>query len=107
MKTITVTVPHDLDRAGAKARIENGFSGMRQQFAAMGVQDVTQQWKGDMLLFRAKGMGQTLDGRIDVRDKDVQIELDLPMLLVGMAERIRGGIEKQGQAMLEHKPKGA
>lgn len=104
MKTITVNVPHDLGQAGAKAKIDSGFSGMRQQFAAMGVQDVTQQWKGDTLLFRAKGLGQTIDGRIGVRDKDVQIELDLPMLLVGMAEKIRGGIEKQGQAMLEHKP---
>jgi putative polyhydroxyalkanoate system protein len=104
MKTISVSIPHDLGRAEAKARIESGFSGMRQNFAAMGVQDVTEAWDGDTLGFRAKGMGQTIDGRIHVRDEDVRIELDLPMLLAGLADRIRGGIEKQGQAMLEHKP---
>ena len=104
MKTITVSIPHDLGQAEAKTRIESGFPAMRQQFMAMGVQDVTQTWNGDTLAFCAKGMGQTIDGRIRVHDKDMQIEIDLPMLLAGMADRIRGGIEKQGHQMLEHKP---
>ena len=101
MPPITITLPHNLGAAGAKARIETGFADMRQQFEALGVKDVEQGWDGNTLKFTARGMGQTIGGRMIAHDKDVQIEIDLPMLLQGLAARVRQGLEKRGRAMLE------
>lgn len=104
MKSITITIPHDLGRAGARARIQGGFGQLRQQFAAAGVKDFEESWAGDTLNFSARGMGQKIAGRMDVRDKDVLIDIELPWLLGALAEKIKGGVEKQGRIMLEHKP---
>ncbi len=104
MPAITVTIPHDLGRAGAKARIAGGFGQMRQQFTSAGVKDFEESWEGDTLNFSASGMGQKIAGKMDVRDKDVLIEVDLPWILAALSERIKGGLEQRGRAMLEHKP---
>lgn len=103
MSAISITIPHDLGRVGAKARIQGGFGQLRQQFTAVGVKDFEESWAGDTLSFSARGLGQKIAGKLDVRDKDVLIEIDLPWILGALAEKIKGGVEKQGKLMLEDK----
>jgi hypothetical protein len=104
MKSISITIPHDLGSAGAKARIQGGMGQMRGQFTAVGIKDFEEFWEDDRVSFRARGMGQSIEGRIDIRDKDVRIEVDLPWMLAALADKIKGGVERQGKLMLERKP---
>lgn len=102
-KAITVEIPHTLGRAEARRRIEKGFGDMREQFASVGVSEVTDQWSGDTLTFVAKGLGQTIRGSLEVLDEALKIELHLPLFLSGMAEKIAGKLKDRGTLMLEKK----
>lgn len=102
-KPITVDIPHKLGRAEARRRIEAGFGDMRSQFASVGISDVNDEWTGDTLSFVARGLGQTIRGKLDVLEDALRIELHLPLFLSGMAEKITGKLKDRGQLMLERK----
>ena len=104
---ITVTIPHKLGKAEAKTRIAGGFDQIKGQLGAqsgmMALTRFSQLWDGDRLSFTAQALGQTIAGRIDVHESDVRIEIDLPALLAGVADKIAGKLRKQGQLLLEKK----
>lgn len=104
---ITVTIPHKLGKAEARSRIAGGFDQIKDQLGAqsgmMALTRFSQLWDGDRLSFTAQALGQTIAGRIDVHENDVRIEIDLPALLAGFAEKIVGKLRKQGTLLLEKK----
>lgn len=102
-KTISVSIPHDLGRAEAKRRIDEGFGQLARQFAGDGKLSFTQAWSGDRLTFAARILGQPIDGRLDVLDKAVRMEVDLPDVLAMIAGVIKGRLQRQGQLLLEKK----
>ena len=109
MRPVTVTIPHKLGKAEARSRIEKGFGQMRQQMAS-GVGGVLgsmlkfeERWEGDRLHFEGTGLGQTMTGRLDVRDDAVDIQLDLPEIIAALADRIIGKLRSEGQKLLEKK----
>ncbi len=62
---------------------------------------LAQAWTGDRLNFSAQMLGQTIAGRIDVGDAEVRIEIDLPLFLAAMADKIAGRLRRQGRLLLE------
>src|SRR4051794_4518488 len=108
-RPVTVSIPHNLGKQEARSRIEKGFGQLRQQMAG-GVGGVLgsmltfkENWVGDRLSFEGTGMGQTITGRLDVQDKTVDIQLDLPEILAALADRITGKLKTEGQKLLEKK----
>ena len=101
-KPVTVTVSHDLGREGARARIENGIDGLLGSVAG-GMLKFDRSWAGDTMSFEARAMGQHVTGSVEVREVDVTIEVRLPMLLAGMAEKLAGKIRTDGKLLLEKK----
>ena len=101
-KPVTVTISHDLGVEGAKARIQNGFGMVRQKLMGRAVQ-FNDRWEGDAMVFDASMVGQTVHGRLDIFANSVRIEVSLPWILAGMAEKLSGKLEKEGQLMLEKK----
>ena len=101
-KPVTVTISHDLGVDGARARIENGFGMVREKLMGRTVQ-FTDRWEGDAMLFDATMMGQTVHGRLDIFPTTVRIEVALPWLLAGMAEKLSGKLKKEGQLLLDKK----
>lgn len=101
-KPVIVDIPHELGRAEAHRRLERGFVNIREQILGKAMA-VEERWEGDRLHFRLGAMGQTVAGRLDVLDKSVRIEVDLPWLLAAIAEKLRGRIEKEGSLLLEKK----
>jgi hypothetical protein len=108
-RPVTVSIPHALGKDEARQRIEKGFGQMRQQMAG-GVGGMLgsmfkfeERWEGDRLHFEGNGLGQKMTGRLDVRDKSVDIQLDLPEILAAIADRITGALKKEGQKLLEKK----
>lgn len=100
MPAITINIPHQLTKAEARRRIEQGFADARQQPGLMTFQ---QTWSDDTLQFNAQVLAQTVTGRLHVRDHDVQIEVDLPAFLASMANAIKGRLQRQATTMLEDK----
>lgn len=103
-KPITVTIPHQLGKAEARRRIENGFGSLEEQLGSGAPKmTFTERWEGDRLIFSGRTLGQTLHGHLDVLEDAVQVEVTLPRLLAALAERVRGRLASQGARLLEKK----
>jgi hypothetical protein len=101
-KTLKVSLPHRLPRHEAVRRLQDGFAGLRQQFA-QNLAQVEDRWTGDHLDLKATAFGQSVTARVDVRDTVVDIEVDLPWLFAVLAEKIKGQVEQAGRKLLERK----
>ena len=100
-RPVHIDIPHELGVAEAHRRIEQGFGRIEKQFG--GVAQVTKSWDGERLNFHGKVMGQTITGRLDVREKVVAMEIDLPMMLALIADKITGRVKHEGQLLLDKK----
>jgi hypothetical protein len=101
-RPVVVDIPHELGKDGARQRLQNGFTKLREQFG-FGALTFEERWEGDFLHFSAQGLGQNIVGRVDVMEKLVRIELDLPWALGVLAEKLQGRIRSAGTLLLEKK----
>ena len=99
-KPVTINISHDLGREEARRRIEDGFGKVT---ANIGFGSLDQRWEGDTLHFEARAMGMTIPGTVEPADTTVTIIVVLPTLLAGMAEMIKGKVEKESTLLLEKK----
>lgn len=102
-KPVVVTIPHQLGRAEARRRIDEGIGRLTQQFAAMG--ETRHAWDGDVLRFAVAAMGQEVTGSVDVGEQEVTLQVTLPGFLAMIANKVKGKIQKEGQILLEDKRK--
>ena len=101
-KPLVVTIPHRLGKAEAVRRLKSGLSSAQSDFKHIfTVQEET--WVDDSLTFRLSALGQQASGLIDVRDDNVQLEVQLPWLLHRIAEKAQGMIQSRGKLLLEKK----
>ena len=101
---LRVAIPHALDKAEARRRIETGFLSIQQNklpVALAAMLSVQQHWDGDRMHFNATGFGQNVTGWLDVLPREVQIEVVVPGLLSRIAERILGAMKTKAQKLLE------
>jgi len=103
-KPVSITISHDLGRAGALDRLRSGLDRIRDKLGMVRMQLVEERWDGDNLHFGVGALGQTVHGRIEVEDSLVRVEVTLPWMLAVFAEKLKIGVQKQGQILLE-KPK--
>ena len=89
-------------QAGGPRRIKTGLGNARTNYAQWLTID-EETWSGDSLQFRVRAVGQTADGKIEVFDDHVQLEVTLPWLLGKFAEKLAPAIRKEGVLMLEKK----
>ncbi|CAN5267528.1 polyhydroxyalkanoic acid system family protein [soil metagenome] len=101
---LTVSIPHQLGRAEARRRIDDGIGKFGQQFGDRA--EFTKAWSGDVLNFTVNAMGQSITGLLDVVDDAVHIKVDLPGLLSLMSGKIKDKLRREGERLLEHKPAG-
>jgi hypothetical protein len=101
-KPITVSVPHQLGRAEARKRIDEGFADLSRHLGGSpGALD--KRWEGDQLNFSLTSFGQSITGHVAVADAVVIVEVLLPGFLAMIAERVRGTLQKEGQLLLTKK----
>lgn len=101
-KPVIVNIPHDLGREEARRRLETGFGRLREQIAGKALA-FGERWEGERLHFDAAALGQKVSGRVDVLEKSVRIEVDLPWVLASIAEKVQGRLRKAGTLLLEKK----
>lgn len=100
-RPVTVIIPHQLGRAEARQRVEASMGRFKEQLAGAGLGKVQHAWAGDSLNLSAEALGQSVTGSIDVRDTELHIEVMLPGLLAGFAEKVAGKLRREGQLMIE------
>ena len=70
-QNLTMSIPHQLTRAEAKRRIEQGIAQARTQYGGM-LSGLTENWEGDTLSFTLSAMGQSISGKAFVEDQAVR-----------------------------------
>lgn len=96
---VTVSIPHQLGRAEARRRIENGFAKLVQQLPGSAGK-CSERWDGDRLVFGVSAMGQAIAGVVDVLDTEVTMEIDLPGVLGMVADGLKDRLQKMGRLLL-------
>jgi hypothetical protein len=103
-KPVSITISHELGREAALRRLRDGIDRIRDKLGMVKMQLVEEEWSGNAVQFGVAAMGYTVRGRLEVEERLVRIEVMLPWVLAVFAERLKLGVEKQGQILLE-KPK--
>lgn len=98
-KPVVVNIPHELGRAEARRRIDEGVGQLTAQIGAIG--DLEKEWTGDVLHFSLQAIGQTVSGTIGVDDREVRLEVRLPGIFAMIAGKVKGRLREQGQILLE------
>ena len=104
-KPLVVTIPHQLGKEGAKARLRGGMDQIQGMMGGL-ASSVEQRWDADRLDLAMMVMGQNVAARVDVMDEAARVEVDLPWMLRLLADKIRGRIENHTTLLLEKKPDG-
>jgi len=104
-KPVSITVSHELGREAAVARLRQGVDRIRDKLGMVKMQLVEESWTDNELSFGVAALGYTVRGTLTVEENLVRVEMMLPWLLAAFAEKLKIGVEKQGQILLE-KPKG-
>lgn len=104
-RPVSVNIPHALGKEEARRRIANGFSTMEQQMTGrlLGMTSFAQRWEGDRLHFEGGVMGQKVSGRLEILASSIEMQIDLPEILATIADRIKGGLNREVQKLLERK----
>lgn len=84
MSRITVERSHSLGLAAAREKAEALAQRLASEY------DVKYRWNGDTLEFKRSGA----DGRIEVGEDRVRVQLNLGLLLSAMGASIQGQIER-------------
>jgi hypothetical protein len=103
-----VTVSHNKTQQEAIRAVDEATTDVLRSMASGPVQiaEQTKNWQGNVMHFSVKGrmaiFSATVVGTIEVTDKEVIIEADLPGLLTKMVpeEKIRAGIQTKVKALL-------
>ena len=100
-KPIVVDLPHSLGAAEAKRRIAGGIGQLGEHLP--GGADVRSGWTGDRLDLGVKAMGQEVAAKIDVQEKIVRLEVQLPAFLSFFGNKVESLIRRHGTELLEDK----
>lgn len=92
MATIDVRRAHTLSKEEARKRAEDFARNMEQRF------ELKWRWEGDRIVFDApRGAAKGTKGTVDVGDKDVRVQIDLPFLL----RMLKGTVESKVHEKLD------
>ena len=99
---VSVSIPHRLGKEEALRRIKGGFGTLRSHLAAV-ISIDQEEWSGNVVRFRMRGLGQNAHGAIAVLDHSVQIDVNLPWMLAKIAERFLPAVQRETTLLLEKK----
>jgi hypothetical protein len=95
-----VTLPHNLTKEEVRRRMR-AHAGEIADFFPPGLASVTTDWPNeDRMSITARVVGQTIPGGVEVRDTEVVIEMDLPLLLGVMKGPLEAAVRKEGGRLL-------
>lgn len=95
-----VTLPHDLPKDEVRRRMRQHADEIAGFFPP-GLAKVTTGWPNDDRMdITAEVMGMSIPGGVDLRDGEVVISMDLPLLLSVMKGPLEAAVKKEGGRLL-------
>jgi len=95
-----VAIPHELDREVVRQRLKARSHEIADHVPG-GMAEVETAWTSeDRLALTIKAMGQQLNGGIEIEERQLVIDLDLPPALSFVEPMIAGAIRQQTQKLL-------
>lgn len=95
-----VALPHNLPKEEVRRRMHSHADEIAGFFPP-GLARVTTGWPSeDRMDITAEVMGMTIPGSVDVRDGEVIISMDLPLLLSVMKGPLEAAVKKEGVRLL-------
>lgn len=94
---LVVEIPHKLGRDEARRRVAAGVGKLSDHIPGG---QVKAAWAGDRLDLAITAMGQAFDGRLDIAEQSVRVELQLPGMLGMFAAPIEAMLRTRGAAIL-------
>jgi putative polyhydroxyalkanoate system protein len=95
MATIDVRRSHALTKEEARRRAEDLATAMQKKF------ELDWRWDGDRILFDApRGAAKGTRGSVDVGDKEVRVQIDLPFLLRMLKGTVESKVNEKLSAIL-------
>lgn len=98
MPTLSISLPHALDRAEAKKRSQECIVQFRAQFGGS-IAQIDDRWNGDTMDFTFVALGMPVTGQVHVEDRAVRLEINLPWMLSKLAGGIKRSIEQQSRKL--------
>lgn len=98
-RSIVMTFPHELGVAEAKKRIDERFDLLKREYVEkIGRADIA--WVGDVAHLRVAALGQTATAEVDIQPASIRVEVHLPWLLAGMANKIQSLLKSNASETL-------
>ena len=98
-----VPIPHALPKEEVRRRLASRSHEIGN-FIPGGMAQVSTDWPGeDVMTLAVRAMGQGINGRVLIEERQVVFEVDLPPALAFVEPMVAGAIRQQGTKMLEHK----
>lgn len=95
-----VTLPHNLSKDEVRRRMHRHADEIGSFFPA-GLAKVTTGWPNeDRMTITAEVMGQSIPGGVEIREHEVIIEMDLPLLLSVMKGPLEAAVKKEAGRLL-------
>jgi hypothetical protein len=95
-----VTLPHNLSKDEVRRRMR-AHSDEIEAFFPPGLAKVTTGWPDvDRMAITAEVVGHTIPGAVEVRDAEVVITMELPLILGLMRAPIEAAVRKEGGRLL-------
>lgn len=99
MPKLNFSVPHTLEKAEAKSRLEAFAGRVRDKYQGQ-VKDVKEWWEGDTLCFAFRTMGINIDGRLAVEDDRLNVDGNLPFSAMMFKGKIESGLREELQKLM-------
>jgi hypothetical protein len=93
-----IAVPHNTTKEQAKKRVEQRLASLLGQFAHH-AEDLQHEWTGDMLYFKGKAKGLSVQGTVEITDAAMIVDTKLPLIAMAFEGRIREAVQKEADAM--------
>ena len=95
MKPLEVRIPHGLDKAEVRRRLNKAVVKARDEYADQ-VGEIEASWQGeDRLELQLTVMGMQIDSTLDILPAEILVSLELPALAGMFAGKIREGITQR------------
>lgn len=94
-----IEIPHQHNKEEAKNRIKKLLDGLKEKFAGK-ITNVNETWNENSGVFGFTMGPFSTSGTIDVKEKAVEINLDIPFIASLYKNQIRSVIEEQAKDIL-------
>ncbi|TKD50471.1 polyhydroxyalkanoic acid system family protein [Sphingomonas baiyangensis] len=96
---ITVDIPHNLDNAEVRRRIDGGTGKLAEMFPGGSITE--HRWASDDVFeFTVAALGQRVAARIELLEGRARATIDLPPFLALFADKLRAKLQREAPKLL-------